>query len=286
MKIWHLLTALLLLAAFTISPAWSWGPSAHTMITEKAIGLLPAELKPFYETNSRYIVAMCTLPDDWRDTHKADIGPQHYIDLDLLSKPPFSDLILDREAAEKRFGEKEMEKAGLLPWAIVERFDKLVKAMKEGDSVGIVVQSAVLAHFIGDAHVPFHTTVFYDGRTTDQKGIHFHWEEALVALMLQRESVRPREPEQVTDPLKSAFGWCIDSYGYLDPIYAADDKARKLDPGHAFRYYKSLYSDTRTILEGRLASASEATAGIYMAAWKAAGKPTPPDGHAPLFWGR
>ena len=255
------------------------------MIAAKAISLLPAEMKGFYEPNSRYIVPMSNLPDDWRESHKAEVAPMHYIDLDLLDEPPFARLIVDRATAEKRFGKQKLLEAGVLPWAIVERYHKLVAAMKATDTVEIVVQSAVLAHLVADAHVPFHTTRFYDGRTPAQKGIHFRWEEGLVSLMLKPENVRPREPEKVVDPLKSAFGWLIASFKLVDPILAADDKARGIDPGHAYKYYKSLADDTGSMLIGRLESASEALAGLYLAAWKEAGKPALPAKHAPLFWG-
>ena len=265
--------------------AWCWGPEAHELITRKAIPLLPAEMKTFYEMNSRYIVPMSNLPDDWRESHKPEVGPQHYIDLDLLGEPPFTRLVVDRAEAEKRFGKQKLLDAGVLPWAIVERYHKLVAAMKAVDLVEIVVQSGVIAHYVGDAHVPFHATKFYNGKTPAQKGIHFRWEEGLVALTLKPENVRPREPEEVADVLKSAFGWLISSYKLVEPVLKAEDRARGIDPNHTYKYYKSLANDTGSILTGRLSSAAEALAGLYVAAWKEAGKPALPEKHAPLFWG-
>ncbi len=150
------LFAFALLCAVLAAPACAWEPTGHTLITEHALALVPKEMKPFYDANSRYIVAFCTLPDDWRETYRDEIGPNHFIDLDLLSKPPFADLIVDRATAEKRFGKDKLLKAGVLPWAIEDCYNKLVKAMKSGDSVQIALQSALLAHYIGDAHVPLH----------------------------------------------------------------------------------------------------------------------------------
>lgn len=270
---------------FISNCAWSWGPEAHELITKKAISILPTELKTFYEINSRYIVPMSNLPDDWRETYKSQIAPEHYIDLDKLDTPPFKNLIVDRDTAEKRFGKQRLRDAGLLPWAIVQRYEKLVQAMRKMDTVEIVVQSAIIAHYVADAHVPFHNTRFYDGKTPEQKGIHFRWEENLVSLTVKRSQVRPTKPAVVRDPLKSAFSWCISSYKLVDPILKAEDKARGIDPTHGFRYYESLRKDTGSILIGRLKSASEALAGAYVAAWKEAGKPALPAKHAPLFWG-
>ena len=267
------------------SPAMCWGPTGHTLITANAIELLPDGLKPFYQTNSRYIVAFTTLPDDWKHTHGDEAGPDHYINLDLLSKPPFDDLNADRKAVEDRFGKEKVLDAGVLPWVIEERYGKLVNAFKKQDTVEIVLQSALLSHFIGDAHVPFHATQFYDGKTSAQRGIHSRWEEALPATMLKPESIKPISPEKVADIRKSVFDWCVSSYKQLDAIFVADDKAREADPGHAYKYYQSLYQDTGSILKGRISGAAEAVAGVYLAAWTDAGNPTLPNKAAPLFWG-
>ncbi|MGB9619362.1 MAG: S1/P1 nuclease, partial [Armatimonadota bacterium] len=261
--------------------AWSWGPESHELITREAIAILPAQMRAFYEPNARYIVPLSNLPDDWRESHKSAVSPEHYIDLDLLGSPPFSNLATDRKTAEKRFGKQKLLRVGVLPWAIKERYDRLVEAMRKPDAIEVVVQSAVLAHYVGDAHVPFHTTKDYDGRTQGQKGIHFRWEESLASFVVRPEKVRPREPESVNDVIKCAFDWCISSYKLVDPILKADDRARSIDPGHGFKYYRSLAEDTGSMLIRRLESASEALAGIWLSAWKQAGKPNLPARHAP-----
>lgn len=265
-------------------PVCAWEPTGHTLVTQHAMALLPAELKPFYDANSRYIAALCTLPDDWRQTHKTEVGPNHFIDLDLVAEPPFTSLIVDRATAEKRFGKEKLLAAGVLPWAIEEHFNKLVKAMKAGDSVAIALQSALLAHYIADAHVPLHDTKDYDGRTPEAKGIHFRWEQTLLLIALKPEMLGPREPAKVGPILPSAFGWCIDSYSKCDAIFLADDEARKLDPVFGFLYYKSMWDSTGPIIISQLDHASEALAGTWLAAWREAGKPKLSGNCAPFFW--
>jgi hypothetical protein len=265
-------------------PVHAWEPTGHTMITQHALQLVLAEMRPFYEANARYIAAFCTLPDDWRQTKTAEVGPNHFIDLDLLADPPFTSLIVDRATAEKRFGKEKLLKAGVLPWAIEETYNKLVKAMKAGDSVEIAVQSAVLAHYIGDAHVPLHDTKFYDGRTPDEKGIHFRWEQTLLLVALKPEMVNTREPAKVGPILRSAFGWCIDSYSKCDAIFKADDEARKLDPVMGYPYYKSMWDATGQMMISQLDHASERLAGAWIAAWQEAGKPKLSDKCALFFY--
>lgn len=280
-----LLSVAALLGLAGCSACWAWGPTGHTIVTQHALPLMPGELTPFYDANSRYVVALATLPDDWKQTHHDEERPDHYINLDLLDKPPFEHVATDRATVEAHFGKEAVVKAGLLPWTIEARYEKLVKAFREKDTVGVVVQSALLAHYVADAHVPMHATKNYDGDKPEQKGIHFRWEEGLVALTLKPEEVRTGSAERISDPLKSAFGWCIEAHKLNAPIFRADDRAREIDPNYGYRYHKSLFEYTGTILTSRLAHAAEALAGIYIAAWEEAGRPEMPATAAPLFWG-
>lgn len=266
------------------SPAMCWGPEGHELITRHAVEMLPSDIRAFYDENERYIVTLSTLPDDWRVTHRGT-GPQHYFDLDLLDKPPFAKVRGSRADVEKRFGKEKVLEMGLLPWTIEERFGKLVAAMKAGDGVEIVVQSALLSHFVGDAHVPFHATRHYDGNKPEQKGLHFRWETSLVALKLKPESIKPAVPARVGDIYKAAFDWCVDSWSYVDAICAAEDTAREKDPNHGYRYHETLANETLGILQNRISASASSLAGVYIAAWERAGKPKLPDKPALLFWG-
>lgn len=281
-RLWLMVVVLVLMQM----PALCWGPTAHTLITENALELLPVQMKPFFDSNSRYIVALCLLPDHWRQTHKAEIGMQHSIDLDRLDTPPFSKLDGTKAEVEARFGKDKVAEMGVLPWVIEERFAKLTEAIRRNDPEDIVVQAAVLAHFVADAHVPLHLTRFYDGRTPEQKGLHFRWEEGLVSFAIKPESLHACEPEKISDIRKAAFGWAVQGYSQLDRIFAAEDKARAVDSGHGYGYYKILSQQTGTMLADEMSSAAEALAGAYIAAWEKAGKPDLGDKVAPLYWGR
>jgi hypothetical protein len=267
-----------------VQPLAAWGPEGHTLITRHAILMLPGEIKPFYEANERYIVAFAMLPDDWRLTYR-DTGPEHYCDLDMLDEPPFSKLRASREEVEKRFGKDKVLEMGLLPWVIEERFSKLVAALKSGDHLRAVVHSALLAHYVGDAHVPFHATKHWDGNKPEQKGLHFRWETTLLALHLKPESVKPVTPVRIDDILSASFDWLAASHSHVDAICSAEDKAREQDPGHGYRYNKTMADETIGIVTARLTASAEALAGVYIAAWERAGKPQLSDKPVPLFWG-
>jgi hypothetical protein len=56
---------------------------------------------------------------------------------------------------------------------------KLTDAFRNGNKDSILFYAADLGHYIGDANVPLHTTVNYDGQLTNQKGLHSLWESMI-----------------------------------------------------------------------------------------------------------
>ena len=60
--------------------------------------------------------------------------------------------------------------------------EELQKAFEAKNVDLILKYSADIGHYIGDAHVPLHTTENYNGQMTGQKGIHGLWESRLVEI--------------------------------------------------------------------------------------------------------
>ena len=58
----------------------------------------------------------------------------------------------------------------------------------------------MLAHYVGDAHVPLHSVVNHDGELTGQDGLHSRWETQLFERNRARLKVAPAPPKGVTDP--------------------------------------------------------------------------------------
>jgi hypothetical protein len=65
---------------------------------------------------------------------------------------------------------------GILPWHLMRMQKRLTEAFIKMDKPRILQLSAEIGHYIGDAHVPLHTTQNYNGQLTDQIGIHALWE--------------------------------------------------------------------------------------------------------------
>jgi hypothetical protein len=62
--------------------------------------------------------------------------------------------------------------------------ERLTNAFKNGNKDSILFYAADIAHYIGDAHVPLHTSFYYDGQNTNQRGIHALWESTVPQLEL------------------------------------------------------------------------------------------------------
>ena len=76
---------------------------------------------------------------------------------------------------------------GVLPYNLIRLQNSLTKAMEARNSDLILRLSADIGHYIGDAHVPLHTTSNYNGYQTDQIGIHAFWETRLPELFADEQ---------------------------------------------------------------------------------------------------
>ena len=97
----------------TPAPSAAWGFEAHRFIFEKAIGLLPPEIRPFFERYRVAVVEHAIDPDLWRTVGwDAEEGPRHFLDMDAYGPHPFTELPRDYDAAVKRYGAEFVKKNG------------------------------------------------------------------------------------------------------------------------------------------------------------------------------
>src|SRR6266496_5383671 len=258
------------------SPASAWGYVAHRLITNRAIDLLPAELKPFFTKYRDEIVARSIDPDLWRTAGWED-DPHHFVNFGVreYGDYPFSELPHEYGAAIEKFGMATLRRNGLLPWREQEEFGNLRRAFeafnRETYSAGnVVLFAAVMSHYIQDAHQPLHATVNYDGQLTGNTGIHARFESALFERFQLRLTIRPAAPAAILNSRDAAFDTLLSSYTLVDPILKADQDATRGKDAYDDEYFERLFTKVRPILEQRLGEAMAATAGLIMGAWEQA----------------
>ncbi|MEO7274984.1 MAG: hypothetical protein ABIX28_24980 [Vicinamibacterales bacterium] len=269
----------LLLVIANPRPVDAWGFAAHRYIMSMAIPRLPPQLRPFFEANRAEIVEHAIDPDLWRTAGWEVEDKRHFVDLDAYGPYPFADLPHDEADAVAKFTRAFVDKNGTLPWRTQEMYGKLVEAFtqKAGYSrENIKFFSSVVAHYVGDAHVPFHAALNYDGQLTQQWGVHARFESELFERYRPRLIVKPGAPVPVPSAREMIFGTLTESYSFVQPILDADRLAVAGREVYDDGYYTMFFAKARPILERRLADSVRDVVSVITAAWVEAGRPAVP----------
>jgi hypothetical protein len=274
-----LITLLTISILATPQPAAAWGFEAHKYILDRAIALLPPEIRPFFEKNRTSVVEHAIDPDLWRTAGWEEESPRHFLDIDAYGAPPFRDLPHDFDEAVRKYGRDTIIKNGLLPWRTQEIHTKLVEAFMQKAAYSrdnIKFLSSVIGHYLGDAQVPFHAALNHDGQLTSQWGIHARFETELFERYKDKLQVTPAALVPVTNARDVTFDSLVKSYSYVQTILDADRAAIGQRAIYDDQYFAALFAKVKPILEDRLAASITIVASAITSAWELAGKPALP----------
>jgi hypothetical protein len=281
----------LALAMLSPSSARAWGYEAHKTIMDRAIALLPAELRPLFEQNRATLVERAIDPDTWQIAgFDAQESPHHFLDLDWdgYGKYPFAGLPRDYTAAVAKFGKARIEQNGTLPWRVEEVYGDLRRAFEAYERRGpfgrfdILFFSAWLTHYVSDAHVPFHAVLNYDGQLTGQHGIHARFEAYLFERYREQWRIAPTPMAPIRSPRDFIFDVVLAGTQLVAPILKSDLAAVGTRDEYDDQYYAAFFTANRAVLERRLNEAIAASAAMIAGAWEAAGKPAVPVSARPM----
>ena len=258
----------------------AWGFEAHRLIADRAVDLLPAEIRPFFVKHRAFISEHAIDPDLWRTAGWIEEPPQHFLDMDAYGPAPFDAIPHDKDAAIAKFGKDMVQKNGLLPWRVDEMYSKLVRAFADAKADrpyardNIKFLSAVLAHYVGDAHVPFHAVLNHDGQVTNQQGLHSRFESQMFDRYRLRLRIRPAPITVTKSPRDFIFDTLAVSASLAEPMLAADRDAIGSGDVYDAAYYDRFFARAQPVLERRLSEAIAATAALITRAWEEGGKPS------------
>ena len=261
------------------SPAEAWGFEAHKYIMARAINLLPAQLRPFFEANRAFVVERAIDPDLWRTAGWEEESARHFVDMDAYGAYPFNDLPHEFDAAVQKFGKDVVQKNGTLPWRTAEIYTKLVEAFQQKAPYSrdnIKLFSAIIAHYVSDANVPLHASLNHDGQLTQQWGIHARFESELFERYRTQLRVNPKPVVQVTSARELTFESLTSAFQYVQQVLDNDKAATAGRDTYDDGYFKVMFSTTRPILESRLSESITRAASVITAAWIEAGRPAVP----------
>jgi hypothetical protein len=281
----RLLPILIALVLAAPADAQAWGFEAHKFIMERALALLPAELRPMFDAGRATLVERSIDPDTWQNAGFDDLeSPNHFLDYDWegYGTFPFAGLPRDYTAAIAKFGKERVDENGTLPWRTEEMYGNLRRAFEAYARRGafgrydILHYAAWLTHYVSDAHVPFHAVINYDGQLTGQHGIHARFESFLFERYRDQLTIAPKPMAPIRNPRDFIFETALVGTQLVPPILKSDLEAIGTRDVYDDAYYAAFFKANRAVMERRLNESIAAVAAMITGAWEAAGKPALP----------
>ena len=161
----------------------------------------------------------------------------------------------------------------------------------ESKNVDLILKySADIGHYIGDAHVPLHTTENYNGQMTNQKGIHGLWESRLVEInsedydyFIGKAQYIDNIEDFIWDAVKashlavdSVFKLELEVTADMDPDakYSFEQRGNATVAVYSYEFSQEYHRRMNGMVERRLRSAILAVGSIWYTAWVDAGQPS------------
>lgn len=184
----------------------------------------------------------------------------------------------------------EFSKEGILPYHLLSMKYWLTQAFAERDFDKILRLSAEFGHYIGDAHVPLHTTKNYNGQLTDQVGIHAFWESRIPELFAEKEyNFIVGMAEYIENPKKYFWDMVLESHLHLEDVLKIEKELSQIFPddkqfcfderlGKTLRiqcpeYAKEFQNRMNGMVESRMQDAILAISSIWYTCWVDGGQP-------------
>jgi hypothetical protein len=264
-----------------------WGFFAHEQINRLAVFTLPPEMIGFYKKNIDYVTEAAVNADKRRYAVPGEAA-RHYLDADHYGDSVFTALPQSWQDAVGKYGEDTLQAYGILPWHIYSMYHRLREAFVVNDPALILRLSADLGHYIGDAHVPLHTTENYNGQLTGQEGIHGFWESRLPEIFSAGYDFMVGRAEYISDPRAAAWEVIAKSHQLVGEVLAEEKKLalRYGEKKYAFEtrgkvtvkvYAQEYAREYHALLEGmvekQMRASIKMTGDFWFTAWVDAGQP-------------
>mgnify|MGYP006283808759 FL=1 len=226
----------------------------------------------------------------WLTFFRKEILPQYYQDTWTVSCDTLSQILgISLNCVEVRIRDGFSE-YGILPYNLLQVQERLTNAFRSGNEAAILRLSAEIGHYIGDGHVPLHTTVNYNGELTNQRGIHAFWESRIPELFADAEFDNFVGPaEYISDPASFYWEVVLTSHQLVDSVLAIEKELSLTYPqdqqycyeerlGRTIRvecteYARAYKERMRGMVEERWRATIHTIGSAWYTAWIDAGKP-------------
>lgn len=252
---------------------------------------LPEDMFGFYKANIDYLSEHAVDPDKRRYSMKGE-APRHYIDIDHFAEEgvsPFDVVPIKWYDAVDKFSEDTLNAYGIIPWHLNLMNIQLSKAFKEKDAKKILRLSADMGHYVGDAHVPLHTTKNYNGQLTNQVGIHGFWESRIPEISANEYDYFVGQAEYINDvqgyiwTIIEESHWGVDSVLQIekeltermpsDKKYSFENRGAQVIQVYSEEFSLAFERELQGMIERRMTQAVKNLGNLWYTAWVNAGQP-------------
>lgn len=178
---------------------------------------------------------------------------------------------------------------GILPYWLEIMQRRLTNAFLAGDVPLILRLAADIGHYIGDAHVPLHTTENYNGQLTGQHGIHGFWESRIPELFLEEWELITGPASYIPDFRKQVWQVVRESNALVAQVLGLEKEVRRQLPDDRImcfedrntlnvltqcpEYARAYAAAMDGMVEDRFRSSIHMVASSWYTAWIDAGQP-------------
>lgn len=270
-----------------------WGAVGHRAAARAAVTNLPAGMPDFFRAAADQLVYLNPEPDRWRDRESAAMDEawkyDHYIDFEVV--PPAALQAPDRfsylaELQRTTRLERPARDAGLLPYRVIELYQRLVTGMRQWRAASdaderrwieqrIINDAGILGHYVTDGSNPHHTSVHHNGwnesfqnprgYTTDRT-FHSRFESRFVEANITPEDLIPRvaaEPRRIGNVREDVMSYLRATHSQLDRLY-------QLDQTEAFGADNTATAHREFAVQ-RLVAGAEMLRAMWWSAWLESG---------------
>ena len=252
-----------------------WGDKGHKTIASYAMKNLSSVMKIPADWQT-YVVEHAADPDYRKSSDKTEPN-KHFIDIDFYKEFQKGKMIQSLDSVKMFYPDSVITKMGTLPWTVENTFNNLVKAFKEKNKSNILLYLSDIAHYVGDAHQPQHTSLNYNGQLTGQKGLHFRYEIDMLDSNLTelKSKFVSGKPEKINNIREYIFNVITRTNTFCDLLTSADKFAMTGKPALQYddEYRKLMWYRTKFFTVDQFNLAGKELASVIYTAWLNSGKP-------------
>lgn len=237
------------------------------------------------------------VPDDLQDAYKRyfarQVLPHFYKGEETLEVDSLDMTLVSNGIAAKpksMFYKEHLSEHGVLPWNLQKMQRDLTDAFRQRNTKRILRLCSDIGHYIGDAHVPLHTTSNYNGQKTGQHGIHGFWESRIPELFADESyDYFVGKPEYINHTADYFWSAVLASNSMVDSVLSIERAMRLSFPADRqmcpdmrngvsvlapCRDFSAAYQERlQNMIERRMRAAIHAVSSSWYTAWVDAGQP-------------